>query len=414
MTRSAFLKKYLLKLAVTLAMLGLIVYTVAHAFGNTSGSLGTTPVRYITDTVITSAQTYLFREESVLTVPEAGLVNTLAESGEKVGKNVSLAAVYSSNADAETLEAQQQTLNRLNRAIRILEDSEVAAGTTVSHAELYRANAAQYYAEICRSVTEGDYFGITELETEFSVMLNRYAVLTGKESLTEILQELKSERDALLAGSSTVLRSTESSGIFYDSTYVDGYEELFTLKALEELSADSFAALKSAEPKETEQFSVGKMVYGYSWYLAMELENSEAEHFTVGERYEVCFPENQDRTLSMTLTDAIAGDGTTVLVLRSDDNPSDFVYYRSQPAEIVRETVKGFYIQDSALQNLNGTDGVYVFEESTVRFRRIEILYRGDGYCIAALPSDSESAELEENDILVTSGKNLYDGKVYQ
>ena len=58
--------------------------------------------------------------------------------------------------------------------------------------------------------------------------------------------------------------------------------------------------------------------------------------------------------------------------------------------------------------------GVYVFEESTVRFRQVDIIWRGEGYAIAALPSEDSLTELVENDILIVSGKDLYEGKVYR
>ena len=56
---------------------------------------------------------------------------------------------------------------------------------------------------------------------------------------------------------------------------------------------------------------------------------------------------------------------------------------------------------------------MYIFHESTVRFRKIRILYRGDGYCIAEADGEEGDELLAPNDILITSGKNLYDGKVY-
>ena len=48
-----------------------------------------------------------------------------------------------------------------------------------------------------------------------------------------------------------------------------------------------------------------------------------------------------------------------------------------------------------------------------MRFRQAEIIWRGDGYAIAALPDESSTA-LQENDILIVSGKDLYEGKVYR
>ena len=52
-----------------------------------------------------------------------------------------------------------------------------------------------------------------------------------------------------------------------------------------------------------------------------------------------------------------------------------------------------------------------------MRFRRIEVVYRGNGYVIAALRDpdpDNEIDYLRLNDLMITSGKKLYDGKVYQ
>ena len=110
------------------------------------------------------------------------------------------------------------------------------------------------------------------------------------------------------------------------------------------------------------------------------------------------------------------GNGGTVAVLRSDVTPADFRYLRSQKAEITVGSIEGIYVPAQSYVSQNGVDGVYVFEESTVRFRRIRILYEGDGYLIAALTDDepdSETAYLGMNDLMITSGKKLYDGKVY-
>ena len=63
---------------------------------------------------------------------------------------------------------------------------------------------------------------------------------------------------------------------------------------------------------------------------------------------------------------------------------------------------------------IDGADGVYVFENSTVSFRRVEILYRGDGYYIVAEQGERGDDYLSLNDRIVTAGKNVYDGRVYQ
>jgi hypothetical protein len=38
----------------------------------------------------------------------------------------------------------------------------------------------------------------------------------------------------------------------------------------------------------------------------------------------------------------------------------------------------------------------------------------GEGYAIAKLPGEGSLTELQENDILIVSGNDLYEGKVYR
>ena len=109
--------------------------------------------------------------------------------------------------------------------------------------------------------------------------------------------------------------------------------------------------------------------------------------------------------------------GATVAVLRSDVTPSDFRFLRTQRAEITVGSMEGIYIPRQAYVSQDGVDGVYVFDESTVRFRRIKISYVGDGYLIASLVDDDpnhEIAYLGLNDLMIMSGRKLYDGKVYR
>ena len=266
-------------------------------------------------------------------------------------------------------------------------------------------------------IVEGGFSRLPEIEDELLVQLNRYLLLTGKsEELTSLLEGLRERKAALLGSVLDAAESERSSGTFYNGDYVDGYENVFTLASLQDLNAERFAALKDASPEaEAETLcTVGKMVYGYSWYLAMEIDASLAPLFAEGDVYTVNFPENEDRSIRMTLERLQEEGERALMVLRSDNSPANFVYYRAQTVEIAIGETEGFYIPETALQTVNGVEGVFIFEESTVRFRRIDVIYRGDGYCIVAQPQDSETTQIKLNDVLITAGQNLYDGKVYQ
>ena len=416
MTRKGFLQKYALRIAVTLAMLGLIVYTVAHAMGFAMGNVLTTPVRRITDTQITSAQGYLFRNEEVLTTAGEGLVDTLVENGTKVGKNVSVAKVWSTDVGGDALTAAQLKLSRINRAIRILEDSQLKAGTPLSEANKYRAEYIALYREIAAATEEGRLDRIPALEEKLLVALNRYVSLVGETDETNShLQELREEKESIIgASSATEVKSETSSGLFYDGSYVDGFESIFAATALENLTPEALHTLAESTPTISEGQTVGKLVYGYEWYLAMELSPSVAAGFAVGREYRFTFPENDDITAKLTLEKLVRGEGSVLAVFRCESHPNDFLFYRKQTVEITVGETEGFYIPETAIVTENGMMGVYVFEESTVRFRKAHIIWMGEGYAIAELPGEGSSTELRENDILIVSGKDLYEGKVYR
>ena len=146
MTRKAFLKQYGVRFAAAFALLCLIFYTVYHVFAGSSDSLMTTPVRQVTDRQLVSGEGYVFREEEVLSASEAGIVNGLVPSGAKVSAGLPVAEVWNTG-NAATLQDDQITLERLNRLIRVLEES-LTSGATLSKAQLYQKAAKDSFFAI--------------------------------------------------------------------------------------------------------------------------------------------------------------------------------------------------------------------------------------------------------------------------
>ena len=414
MTRKAFLKKYFWRFASSLVLAGLIVYILYHVFGGAGKPL-TTPTKWITEHSLLGAEAYLFRDEKVLTGSSVGVVNELAASGEKVGKGDELAELWSAYSEEER-EDTQRRVDEINRMLRVLEESRVPLGTNLSFAERFYQAAMRHYVSLRESSATGNWQDLWKHEDGMLAMLNRYATLIESGAdVEDAIVQLTEERTALLHGSHETLSNTGESGYFYGRASVDGYEGLFTLDALRNLTVEAFSELTAAEAStESRGAAIGKMVYGYDWSLAMRIDEDSETLFSVGERYTLTFPENRDRELTMTCSAILTeGDGA-ILVLTTYDIPAEFSFYRHQRVEITVGTVDGYHIPESALYTVNGVEGVYIFQDSTARFRRIEVLYRGDGYCIAAEQGDRGNDYLALHDILIVSGGNLYDGRVYR
>ena len=283
MTRKAFLKKYLLRFSVSLTLLGLIVYTVYHVFASSSESLMKTSIRHHTEYESISGKAYLFRDEEVLTSPREGLINDLAQSGEKISRGVALAEVWDC---PEQLRADNQILlDDLNQLISVLEASKLPVGTPLALANGYRGEAIASYEVLLTAVLEGDWSLVGELESKFLTLLNQYTSLTDPNGgVDQTLTELKSARAALLTGTPLTLKNEKASGYYYNRGFVDGYETIFTADALNNLTAESFAALTQAAPAfPADGFTVGKTVYGYEWSIAIAFDTADASHLSENE-----------------------------------------------------------------------------------------------------------------------------------
>ncbi len=422
MQQLRYLKEHAGRIGLTVLLFCLIVYTVYHAVGGSAGSLNTTPVRQVTDTTLVTGEGWLFRDETVLTVPEGGLINSLAASGTKVGRNTELFQAWYGTGIAEAvLAAEQLRLDSLNRQIALLEDSLLPEGTKLSAAAGYRSDAMKKLSEIRAGIRTGNWTGLKDAGDEMLISLNRYAaLLSSEEGIRQTLAVLQDQRNAMLNGECRTTVNDSASGYYYDKSAVDGLESIFRTQELETLTGERFEQLKRAAPLSEDGLAGGKICYGYQWYLALTLPAELAEGLETGTAYTVKFPENRDRELRLTCTDlrdAGDGSGQTIVILRSDVTPADFSFLRCQTVELTMGESTGLYIPEQAIVHLGGEVGVYIFDSGTTVFRRIAPSAVRDGYylCLAEDPEpEKETAYLKLNDLMVLSGKNLYDGKVYR
>ncbi len=423
MTRMDFFKKYYVRLLASVLLISLTVYTLFHVIFSSASALSTLPVRAHTEMQVIEARAWLFRDEGVLYAEGAdGVVSSPLPSGTKVSKGTEVAQVLYTPEGVNRAN-MQSALDQLNRRISVLEKSMTTSTDTITAATGYRDAAAALCEALCRDVTLGDWGEVYEKEDEMLAYLNRFlAIVSGN---TDAREELEAAKDLLrsLTESSSVAsirndRSDRASGTYYDRTEVDGLESVFTLEALSTLTAASFRALCATEGStESGKTVAGKMAYGFDWYLAMELRSHEVASLSEGEEISASFPEGEGVSIYMTVERLIpTGDGGAIAVLSSGASPAGFSWSRTQAVELGIGRVEGYNVPSSALVTLNGVEGVYILESSMAKFRRVEIVVRGTGYCIVRTfeeASESELPYLRPNDLMITYGQDTYEGKVY-
>jgi hypothetical protein len=233
--------------------------------------------------------------------------------------------------------------------------------------------------------------------------------------LKKTLDEYKEKRSNLetrYSGEYETL-TVDDGGYFFRQT--DGFEGIYSSANINDISYDSFAQMIATEPN-TEQ-GVGKLMLDYRWYLAIPTVKGISDTFSVGSSYVISFPDNENRSFEMTLKNIIfdASEARSVMIFECGIVDGDFDYLRIQRVNITHRNVSGYRIPEEAVCEIGGNTGVYILKDGMASFRKIIVLYEGDGYFIVS-PEKSNSGDyyiyLEPNDNIILNCKNMYEGKV--
>ena len=83
---------------------------------------------------------------------------------------------------------------------------------------------------------------------------------------------------------------------------------------------------------------------------------------------------------------------------------------------MVHEEYTGLRIPASALRSQNGVTGVFIRYGSTVYYRAVKIILEEEDWCLVEIQPEEDPPEghtwLKQNDIVITKGRGLYDGRV--
>lgn len=404
-----------LSVVAVLALLALTGYTLLQcgAF-NSKALLSTAYASDVTLDDLLSATGYVFRDETVITADVPSVSDSAVASGEKVAAGSLVTRLYAA-ADAEDRQAR---LSAIDESIAFLTRLGDTDGLKLSDADDLRRLMYNAYLDAMYASGTGNAEQAAAAAREMLVQLSRYDKLIGKATGTDkVLAALRAERKALLDGRETAYYTSEA-GYFYDVSAVDGYESVFAASGLADRSADEILKLTKASPVSSSN-AAGKLVKGINWYLALPVSSGTAETLKKNQRYFLTLRLQDGATMEvpMILEDTKnASDGSAVLLFSCNRMSEELICCRQVEVSLVTGSVSGYRVPNDALTERDGVTGVYILDESTVRFRRVTVLARREGFSVVAARDTSMEdykEYLNKNDRLILDGKDLYDGKQY-
>ncbi len=392
----------------------MVLIAVYHSTDGFTTLVDVEPATIVYETETMSFTAYILRDEKVLTSENSGGVLYLVKNAGKVNPGDALARVYSQPVD-ESVKARAEFLDK---CIEILEKSQVKDNFTAGESSTTAKELSALYYEIMSAIGSGDAGVVSSNYSDLLILLNKmHSYANGGGDVKALLDDYKRQREELaeLYTGDYVTETAEEGGYFFKT--LDGYENIYSSADIESMTYASFSEMLKKEPESVSGY--GKMMQNYLWYLAVPTVRGISDSYVLGEVYSISFPDDNGRTLKMTLSDVIHDEtGAKSIMLFSCGvlDPS-FNYLRVQRVEIVSRDISGFRIPESAVCELGGTTGVYILKDGKATFRKITVLYEGEGYYIVSADytvSDGYYVYIEQNDSIITDCKNMYEGKVIE
>ena len=409
-------KAFLPRVAMFIFIAIVFVYTayhLVHLF--LSENIETIISGVTTESDSVSGTGYIFRNETLYTSGIAGAVDYFVADGEKVGVGQQIANVYGVSSSSDGILAKRM-LFLTDKQISLLEKS-VISGAEVTDLASLRKDAGDTYYKILNLISERDTSELAVQTEQMMVTMNKMNVLTdGTSAVTASLEGLKIQRESYLVGEH-MPQTSDRSGYFYYTP--DGFEDKFKPASLEDMTANEFYSLvhyyQNTEPK-IDSAIYGKIAETTVWNFVMPLSQKKAAALVDGQDYKLTFKENNNTTLTMTLQKRIEANSReeSILIFQCNLLPDNFSLERCQNAEIEVSSIDGIYVPLSAMERVDGVRGVYVLRGSVVHFRKVDIIYNGADYCLVAESGEPEGnfEYLGTNELIITNGKNLFDGRI--
>ena len=278
---------------------------------------------------------------------------------------------------------------------------------------------SRYYGDVMAAVSTGDGERARVLSEELRLLLNQQQVLTGEfADLPSQLAALKAQREVLEAAYAGTYETVtvDRSGYYFRDT--DGFEAVFTNEALKSMTLDGFYTLIEQPPQTTDTHA-GKLIGDFIWYAAIPMPYKDSRMLTEGKVYAMTFADGTavDMELDRILT--AEGDERCVLIMKTGHMPEGFTYERKQTVMMAVGETGGLRVpQTSLLTGKDGEMGVYILDVARVRYRKVDIIWHGDGYVLVR--ESDRTREGHENDlgyqelIITRTDEELFDGKLLE
>lgn len=395
-------------IACVLAMVGYQIYLKASAPYETMEAKGVV----VRDSYSTTA--LVLRDEKVIPMVNRGTVSYLFNDVAKVTEGMAVAEIYESYEQV----ALKHRIALLDEEIKMISEADDPGVTEVANLDSINRLVLAQIKKLGETTVKGVVGSVNGIKNELTKQLSKKQIITGLEENFIVRQTALETEKAELEGQFRLAKpqviTAPESGYFIG--YSDGYESSLTTEYAQSMTLDVFDMFMEgqnqdvADPAQT----VGKVISNYNWYIAYPVSNDSLSEFRKGASYNLNFLSIGVNDVQAKVYDIITekDEERSLIIFKSNLMSSELASVRFPEIEIVFRSYDGLQVPVSALHysNEKGYTGVYVQEANVIRFKKVEPVFQNERFVVSEI-NQSDSSRLQLFDKVITSGKDLYDGK---
>lgn len=356
------------------------------------------------------------RDEQVIRYSGNGVLNYNISDGGKLGMGTVIAQVYSSDDQISI----NREISELETQLGILEKIQ-NPGTLESAQPLnLSANIEENFRNYiyCRDMKDYDAIK-SDLET-LLVEMSTYQIITNEVAdFNQQIEDINNQLAQLRQQSVQPVEVIRSDRPAYFASYCDGFEDILKKENISQITIEQLNSV--TDDKSTDSTVVGKLIDGYSWYLAGIVDNSHHD-YEVGNWVGLRFEASAD-TYDAEIID-IHDEGSpeqSIIILSCSQFNQELVQHRCETVEIIRGDYKGLKVPREAIRFRDVTEevqstsgdtevtseevinskGVYILKGEQVEFKKIDVIYEGSDYVLSAVHEGDGSYLSLYDDIMI-------------
>lgn len=343
------------------------------------------------------------RTEHIIENTSNDYVHITVRNGERVGKNHSVAILYSDQSYVEQSESLDILLNEQSVLNTVTNGSQ--SSTEVTKTSILINNMISNFNGNLNpdnlTSTEDIVSNIQTMSIRSAYSLMPQSEITVKKQ--QISDSINSRRN-VLSENMTTIKSTVS-GNFING--VDGYENI------EEVNSDIILnAIENNAHIKQNQNIIGKIVPNYKWDFLVVVDLEYVQKFENNSNIKVVFESIPDRFIDVSVKKIDIEEEKAVITISGDYTNEEILSMRTSNVDIIFKTYSGIKIPKSATRIVGDKLGIYTHSGFQATFKEIKPIFDKEDYYIINTSKNATSADIIVGDKIVTKSIQLSDQKV--